>query len=119
MRLLRELCSNSASPRASSALIGGLLLIGTPQGHPVAVLAQHRLEVLDGTQLIAKLGLADDAHQRAIRRLPAEAVAASAAEGELPRRQLGEEWRFARSAVLRWLSGSTVDPQSPESAPSS
>jgi excisionase family DNA binding protein len=52
-------------------------------------------------------------------RLPEEAVATSATEGELPGRQLGGEWRFARSAVLRWLSGSTVGPQSPESAPSS
>jgi excisionase family DNA binding protein len=38
-------------------------------------------------------------------RLPTEAVATGAAEGELPGRRLGGEWRFARSAVLRWLSG--------------
>jgi excisionase family DNA binding protein len=28
-----------------------------------------------------------------------------AAAGELPARQIGPEWRFARSAVLRWLQG--------------
>ena len=35
-----------------------------------------------------------------------ESVARELAEaGELPGRRLGEEWRFARSAVLAWLAG--------------
>ncbi|HTU80032.1 MAG TPA: helix-turn-helix domain-containing protein [Solirubrobacteraceae bacterium] len=38
-------------------------------------------------------------------RLPIERVRASALAGELPGRAFGDEWRFARSAVLRWLAG--------------
>ncbi len=34
-----------------------------------------------------------------------ESVAALADGGELPGRRIGEEWRFARSAVLDWLAG--------------
>src|SRR4051794_11018174 len=31
-------------------------------------------------------------------------VAALAEAGELPGRRIGDEWRFARAAVLRWLA---------------
>lgn len=34
-----------------------------------------------------------------------EQIAALAAAGELPGRRVGDEWRFARDAVLRWLGG--------------
>jgi len=30
--------------------------------------------------------------------------------GELPARRIGGEWRFARSAILRWLAGEAVRP---------
>jgi excisionase family DNA binding protein len=40
----------------------------------------------------------------ALLRLPTEPVEALAREGALPGRQVAEEWRFARSAVLSWLS---------------
>lgn len=38
-------------------------------------------------------------------RLPVETVRASALAGELPGRAFGEEWRFARTALLAWLAG--------------
>jgi excisionase family DNA binding protein len=38
-------------------------------------------------------------------RLPVETVRASAFAGELPGRVFGDEWRFARAAVLAWLAG--------------
>ncbi len=41
-------------------------------------------------------------------RLPIETVRASAVSGELPGRAFGDEWRFARSAVLTWLGGDAV-----------
>jgi excisionase family DNA binding protein len=41
----------------------------------------------------------------ALLRLPGETVRASAAAGELPGRAFGDEWRFARSALLAWLAG--------------
>jgi excisionase family DNA binding protein len=37
-------------------------------------------------------------------RLPIEPVETLAREGALPGRQVAGEWRFARSAVLSWLS---------------
>jgi excisionase family DNA binding protein len=33
-------------------------------------------------------------------------VADMAERGEIPGRKLGDEWRFARSAILRWLTRS-------------
>src|SRR5688500_8530844 len=33
--------------------------------------------------------------------------------GEIPGRRIGEEWRFARWAVLRWLAGDTAAPRPP------
>src|SRR5688500_12866169 len=30
--------------------------------------------------------------------------------GEIPGRRIGDEWRFARSAVLRWLAGEAMKP---------
>jgi excisionase family DNA binding protein len=38
-------------------------------------------------------------------RIDEQTVAKAAEGGELPGRKLGGEWRFARSAVLRWLAG--------------
>jgi len=34
-----------------------------------------------------------------------DAVLALAEEGRLPGRRIGDEWRFARAAVVAWLSG--------------
>ncbi len=42
-------------------------------------------------------------------RLSSESVAQLAQAGELPGRRVGEEWRFARSAILRWLSGESAE----------
>ena len=36
-------------------------------------------------------------------------VATMAAAGELPGRRLGEEWRFSREALLRWLAVEETD----------
>jgi excisionase family DNA binding protein len=37
-------------------------------------------------------------------KVPVDAVRARAEEGELPGRRFGKEWRFARMAVLAWLT---------------
>jgi excisionase family DNA binding protein len=34
-----------------------------------------------------------------------DAVRALAESGDLPARQIGDEWRFARTAILAWLAG--------------
>jgi excisionase family DNA binding protein len=38
-------------------------------------------------------------------RVEPDAVRALAESGELPGRRVGEDWRFARAALLRWLGG--------------
>lgn len=49
----------------------------------------------------------------------AAAVAALARDGELPGRQIGEAWRFARTAVLAWLAheGASAAPATAAPAP--
>jgi excisionase family DNA binding protein len=46
---------------------------------------------------------ADDAAE--LLRTDAATVIAMAEDGTLPGRKVGNEWRFARAAVLRWLEG--------------
>lgn len=48
-------------------------------------------------------------------RLPIEVVRASAERGELPGRAFGEEWRFSRSALIRWLAGEQTPGEGPTS----
>ena len=38
-------------------------------------------------------------------RIDAEQVAELATSGELPGRRIGDEWRFSREALLKWLEG--------------
>jgi excisionase family DNA binding protein len=38
-------------------------------------------------------------------RSDAATVTAMAEDGKLPARKVGDEWRFTRSALLRWLGG--------------
>ena len=38
-------------------------------------------------------------------RSDAATVIAMAVDGKLPARKVGDEWRFSRSALLRWLGG--------------
>ena len=45
----------------------------------------------------------------ALLKLPADTVRSRAEEGDLPGRRFGNEWRFARIAVLAWLADG--DPQ--------
>jgi excisionase family DNA binding protein len=40
----------------------------------------------------------------AVLKVSPEAVRSHAEEGELPGRRFGEDWRFARVAVLAWLA---------------
>ncbi|MFL5840991.1 MAG: helix-turn-helix domain-containing protein [Thermoleophilaceae bacterium] len=51
------------------------------------------LEVLTAAEAAALLRTDDDTVEK------------MAESGELPGRKIGDEWRFARSAVLRWLAG--------------
>ena len=41
----------------------------------------------------------------ALLELDLETVSALAEQGDIPGRKLGEQWRFARAAILAWLAG--------------
>jgi excisionase family DNA binding protein len=66
-------------------------------------LAVGRLDIREAPQPLDDpvLTLEDVA---ALLRLPIEAVAARAQAGELPGRRFGDQWRFARTAVIEWLA---------------
>jgi excisionase family DNA binding protein len=64
-------------------------------------LAVGRLEIGDPVGVEEVLTL-DEAAE--LLRLPAEVLSARASAGDLPGRLFGNEWRFARSALLDWLA---------------
>jgi excisionase family DNA binding protein len=49
------------------------------------------------------------AEAAALLRTDAETVEAMAESGELPARKIGDEWRFARAAILDWLAHSNEE----------
>jgi excisionase family DNA binding protein len=65
-------------------------------------LAVGRLEIVDRAGAEEVLTLEEAAE---LLRLPVDTIRASALTGELPGRAFGEEWRFARTALLTWLGG--------------
>jgi excisionase family DNA binding protein len=65
-----------------------------------------RADLRDGARAEDVLTLEEVA---ALLRVPAEDVRARALLGDLPGRRLGDEWRFARAAVLTWLAGGPGD----------
>jgi excisionase family DNA binding protein len=109
-------------PREQVAALDRLVdATGQRKQHLVSELLGERLEV-------GRIDIAESAAPRTIEvltldeladllRLPADALLALAQAGELPGRRVGGEWRFARSAVLQWLSaGERTEPTEAEAA---
>ena len=120
-RALDRLAFESRRPK--QAVVSDLLsrAIATPAGRRVTietlpeqatVVGRHAFRAFEPDVLtleeVAELLAVDPA-----------AVAALARDGELPGRQIGEAWRFARTAVLAWLAheGSSAAPATAEPAP--
>lgn len=85
MEALRSLDDGSGSARAQAATSGTLSL-----GHH-----DFRPDVRE------VLTVADAA---ALLQVEADVIERLAADGELPGRRIGEQWRFTRQAILDWLS---------------
>jgi excisionase family DNA binding protein len=64
-------------------------------------LAVGHIEIMEGERGEEVLTLPEAA---ALLRLGVEDVRARAAAGDLPGRAFGDEWRFARGALLAWLA---------------
>ena len=77
-----------------SELLGDRLTVPRP-------LSVGRVELTHSSQGDDVLTLDEAAR---LLKLPVEAVRARAEEGGLPGRRFGREWRFARLAVLAWLT---------------
>jgi len=120
-RALDRLAFESRRPK--QAVVSDLLsrAIATPAGRRVTietlpeqatVVGRHAFRAFEPDVLtleeVAELLAVDPA-----------AVAALARDGELPGRQIGDAWRFARTAVLAWLAheGSGAAPATASPAP--
>ncbi len=98
-----------ARPGLDRAVGGGLLLVGAAERHPVAVRLQHRVEVIDAAQVIAKLGLADPDDERGrVERLVAEGL-------EL--RGLGRRLEDPRGGARALATGAVIRESVTESLP--
>jgi excisionase family DNA binding protein len=106
-------------PREQAAALDRLVdTTGQHKQHVVSELLADRLEVgrIDiaespGTSMGEVLTLDELAR---LLRLPVDVVEALVTDGEIPGRRIAGEWRFARSAVLEWLSeGGSADSPKP------
>jgi excisionase family DNA binding protein len=81
---------------------------GQRKQHLVSELLADRLEVGRADLAERPWGQADEVltleEVALLLRLPPDALESHAKDGDLPGRRVAGEWRFARSAVLRWLS---------------
>jgi len=88
-----------ATGRRKQSLVSELLGDRLAAARPLAV---GRVEVTNTLEAGDEVLTLDEA--AAVLKLPADAVRTRAEEGDLPGRRLGNEWRFARRAVLAWLA---------------
>ena len=105
-----------ASPGLHGAVGGRLLLVGAAQRHPIPVLREHRVQVVQAAEVVAELGLADlDDERRWIQRRVAERRELGA-----PRRCLQHPRVLARAVPLHAVSHHRLlsDPHAQASEPS-
>jgi excisionase family DNA binding protein len=98
-----------ATGRAKQHLISELLVERlAPRGRPLSI---GRVEVTNtaDTRNDEVLTLDETA---ALLKLPVDTVRTRAEDGDLPGRRFGNEWRFARTAVIAWLGSG--EPHNPE-----
>jgi len=114
-------------PRSQVAALDRLArATGRPKQHLVSELLGDRLTIGDRQPSVGRVEVAGGSDTRADEVLTLEEVAAflklspdavrsRAEQGELPGRRFGEEWRFARIAVLAWLADGDTHGRSRES----
>jgi excisionase family DNA binding protein len=95
-------------PREQAAAIDRLVdSTGRRKQHLVSDLLADRLAVGHIEFANAAPDASEDvltlAEAAALLRLPEDAVRTRAQDGDLPGRAFGDEWRFARAALLMWL----------------
>jgi excisionase family DNA binding protein len=91
---------------AADKLARAAVELRTPKQNLVAQLVQDHLTVGRHEFFpneVEEVLTPDDAAD--LLRSDAATVIAMAEDGKLPARKVGDEWRFTRSALLRWLGG--------------
>ena len=91
---------------AADKLARAAVELRTPKQNLVAQLVQEHLTVGRHEFFpneVAEVLTPDEAAD--LLRSDAATVIAMAEDGKLPARKVGDEWRFTRSALLRWLGG--------------
>ncbi len=103
-------------PKAQAAALDRLAsATGRPKQHLVSELLADRLAPGPGSVSVGRVEVTNTPEARsdevltleeaaALLKVAADAVRSRAEEGDLPGRRLGNEWRFARMAVLAWLA---------------
>jgi excisionase family DNA binding protein len=88
-----------ATGRRKQALVSELLGDRLTPSPPLSL---GRLEVTNTPESIDEVLTLDQV--AVLLKIPVEAARSRAESGELPGRRFGQEWRFARHAVLAWLT---------------
>jgi excisionase family DNA binding protein len=102
-------------PRLAEKIEKAAHRLGISKRELLASLVSKHLDI-EGDQLVvhpsqaSRSGNAADevltpAEAAALLRIPETEIIVAAQAGDLPARQIAGEWRFARSALLRWLGG--------------
>ena len=103
-------------PRDQAAALDRLVdATGRPKQHLVSEFLKDRLTTGAGPLPVGRVDVADAAGVRieevltleeaaALLKLAPELVRSHAEQGDLPGRRFGNDWRFARRAVLDWLA---------------
>ena len=89
-----------ATGRRKQSLVSELLEDRLTGARPLSV---GRVEVSNNPEVFDEVLTLDEVAR--LLKVPADAVRSRAEAGELPGRRFGKEWRFARMAVLAWLTG--------------
>jgi excisionase family DNA binding protein len=88
-----------ATGRRKQSLVSELIGDGLTVARPLSV---GRVEVTNTPEVSDEVLTLEEVAR--LLKVPADAVRSRAEEGELPGRRFGQEWRFARLAVLAWLA---------------
>ena len=103
-------------PRDQAAALDRLAdATGRPKQHLVSELLQDRLTTGGGSLPVGRVDVGDAAgvpieevltleEAAALLKLTPDLVRSRAEQGDLPGRHFGNDWRFARRAVLDWLA---------------
>ena len=89
--------------RALERIGGGTRRVVVEAADDTLTVGHHSFVPASGSEVLTVAEVAE------LLRTDEETVARMAESGELPGRRLGDDWRFNRGAVLRWLGGAEED----------